>query len=123
MDPETPHHATSRPEAAAVASSKLLEAIESAIRTRSQSQAVSLVERYGALDQPPEPLIRLLLSHAVEHDGALHNEKIFRTAVEGFESSRPKFRWLHLAALARVCASSFGFESPGLAASRKLLMA
>ena len=118
---EAPFHAPDRERAAAVEPGQLLAEITRSIRERAQGPAAALVERYGALDRPAEPLISLLLESAVAYDGALHHEKYFRTALEGFQTSRPKFRWVHLTALARVCASGFGFEAPGLAQARRLL--
>jgi hypothetical protein len=121
MDHEFPVHASGRERAERVPSADLVAALDGAIREREQALAASIVERYGKLEQPPEPVVRVLLDHAVTHDGALHNEKFFQTAVESFQSTRPSSRWLHLAALARVCASSFGIEAPGLAEARRLL--
>jgi hypothetical protein len=121
MDVDAPFHAPDRERAQAIAPGELLSSLEGFIRERAQGPAAAVVERWGALDRPAEPLVQVLLEHATTHDGALHNEKFFRTAFEGFQTSRPKFRWLHLAALARVCASSYGFEAPGLAEARKLL--
>lgn len=123
MDVDVPFNAASRAEVASLAARELPAALETAIRERAQGRAVSLVERYGALDQPSAPLIDLLLTHAVTHDGALHNEKFFRAAVASFETTRAAFRWFHLAGLARVCASSFGFDAPGLVEARRLLTA
>ena len=123
MDVNAPFHAPDRERAQAIAPGDLLTSLEGFIRERAQGPAAAVVERYGALDRPPEPLVQVLLEHATTHDGALHNEKFFRTAFESFQTSRPKFRWLHLAALARVCASSYGFEAPGLAEARRLLLA
>jgi hypothetical protein len=116
-----PFHAPDRERAAAVAPDQILAEITRSIRDRAQGPAAALVERWGALDRPVEPLIALLLEHAVTSDGALHHEKYFRTAFEGFQTTRPKFRWVHLTALARVCASGHGFEAPGLGQARRLL--
>jgi hypothetical protein len=35
--------------------------------------------------------------------------------------ARPAFRWNHLAGLARVTASEFGYPAPGMGVARKLL--
>jgi len=43
------------------------------------------------------------------------------TVSEEYGRSRAKFRWLHVAALARVVASAGGQPAPGVAEARKLL--
>ncbi len=123
VDLGKPHHASARDRAAAVVPKDVVGALEESIRGRDQAAAAALVERYGSLDLPADPVIATCLTHAVESDGALHHEKFFRTAIEEFSSSRPAFRWLYLAALARVVASGFGFEAPGLSEARQRLLA
>ena len=123
MDRENPVHASARPRAKAVAAKDIPGAIEESIRGRDQAASAALVERYGALGLDPAPLIEKLLAHAVEHDGALHHEKFFATAVEGFAEARPAFRFEYLAALTRVLASGYGFEAPGLKEARERLLA
>jgi hypothetical protein len=123
MDKEKPMHAAARDRAAAVAAKDLPGAIEESIRGRDQLAAAALVERWGKLGVEPAPLIEKLLAHAVEHDGALHHEKFFATAIEGFTKSRPAFRFEYLAGLARVLASGYGFEARGLKEARERLLA
>ena len=67
------------------------------------------------------PAFDLLLRYAISEDGALHAEKYYRTVSEEFASTRPAFRWRHLAALARVTASEYGQPAPGHADSCRLL--
>ena len=65
----------------------------------------------------------------VSEDGRLHNEKYYRTVVEEYETMRPAFKWRQPTALARVAASSFGydredkhgFKAPGYEEACKLL--
>jgi len=99
----------------------LLRRADEAIRAKDQAGACAAVARYGALGHPKEPVFKLLLEYACSEDGALHAEKYYRTVVEDFESSRPAFRWRHLAALARVTASEFGYPAPGYVQARELL--
>jgi hypothetical protein len=77
----------------------------------------------GTLGQPARPVFDLLLKYAISEDGALHAEKYYRTVSEEFANTRPAFRWRHLAALARVTASEYGFPAPGHAQARELLKA
>jgi hypothetical protein len=86
-----------------------------------QAMACALVHEYGTRGQPERPVFDLLLEFAVSEDGALHAEKYYRTVTEEFASGRPAFRWRHLAALARVTASEFGYTAPGYDEARRLL--
>jgi hypothetical protein len=101
----------------------LLRDTEAAIRDKDQARACVLVHRYGTLGHSPRPVFDLLLRYAVSEDGALHAEKYYRTVTEEFASTRPAFRWRHLAALARVTASEYGFPAPGYAEACQLLKA
>ena len=88
---------------------------------RSGSSLCRLVQRYGELNLPPQPVFDLLLHFATSEDGALHAEKYYRTVTEEFVATRPAFRWRQLVALARVTASECGRPAPGYAESRELL--
>ena len=99
----------------------LLHETEAAIQDKDQSRACALVHRYGELDHPVRPVFDLLLRYAVSQDGALHAEKYYRTVTEEFGTSRAKFRWRQLAALARVTASEYGFPAPGYVEACQLL--
>jgi hypothetical protein len=100
---------------------ELLKQAEAAVKEKNQAQACALVHRYGELGHASRPVFDLLLRFAVSEDGALHAEKYYRTVSEEFAASRPAFRWRHLAALARVTASEYGFAAPGYAEACKLL--
>jgi len=104
-----------------VAPEALLAEAETAITSNDQARACALVHRYGELGRPARPAFDLLLRYAVSEDGALHAEKYYRTVTEEFASTRPAFRWRHLAALARVTASEYGHPAPGVAEARRLL--
>ena len=99
----------------------LLAEAEAAIRSNLQARACALVHRHGELGRPARPAFDLLLRYAISEDGALHAEKYYRTVTEEFASTRPTFRWRHLAALARVTASEYGHPAPGVAEARQLL--
>ena len=99
----------------------LVEKIDTAIRDKDQVQACTLATRCGQLNLPAEPVFKVLLGYAVSQDGALHAEKYYRTVEEEFASSRPAFRWRHVAGLARVTASEYGRESAGYTLARELL--
>ncbi len=104
-----------------VAPDALLAEADAAIRANEQARACALIHRYGELGKPERAVFDLMLSHAISEDGALHAEKYYRTVTEEFASTRPSFRWRHLAALARVTASEYGHPAPGVADARRLL--
>jgi len=104
-----------------VAPDALLHEAEAAIKANEQARACALIHRCGELDRPVRPVFDLLLRYAISEDGALHAEKYYRTVTEEFASTRPAFRWRHLAALARVTASEHGHPAPGVADARRLL--
>ncbi len=99
----------------------LLREADEAIRGNLQAKAVAVIQRYGELGHAPRPAFDLLIRYAVSEDGALHGEKFYRTVSEEFASTRPVFRWRHMAALARVTASEFGRPAAGVAEARDLL--
>jgi hypothetical protein len=104
-----------------VAPEVLLPETETAIKARDQARACALIHRYCELGLAPRPAFELLLRYAISQDGALHAEKYYRTVTEEFATTRPAFRGHHLAALARVTASEFGFPAPGVADACRLL--
>jgi hypothetical protein len=104
-----------------VAPDRLLAEAETAIKAKEQARACALVHRYGSLDLPARPVFDLMLRYAISEDGALHAEKYYRTVTEEFATTRPAFRWRHLAGLARVTTSEYGFPAPGVAEARQLL--
>ncbi len=99
----------------------LLPEAEAAVKAGDQARACALIHRYGTLDRPARPVFDMLLRYAISEDGALHAEKYYRTVTEEFATTRPAFRWRHLAALARVTASEYGYPAPGVAEARRLL--
>jgi hypothetical protein len=99
----------------------LLSEAEAAVKAGDQARACALIHRYGTLDRPARPVFDMLLRYAISEDGALHAEKYYRTVTEEFATTRPAFRWRHLAALARVTASECGYPAPGLDEARRLL--
>jgi hypothetical protein len=100
---------------------KLIAALDEALRGKDQKRAAAVASRYGALGHDAKAILAKLRQYSISEDGALHAEKYFNTASEEFGRSRAKFRWLHVAALARVTASAGGQPAPGLAEARKLL--
>jgi hypothetical protein len=76
---------------------------------------------YGEAGHPPRPIFDLLLTQAIQNDGALHAEKYYRTVSEEFAASRPVFRWRQVIALARVTASAYGQPAPGQEEACRLL--
>lgn len=100
---------------------RLLEALEDAIRNRSQTRAAAIVQRYGTTDRPVRALWDVLLKYAISEDGALHHEKFYRTTVEEFNAVRPAFKWRYLIALSRVTASGHGYAAPGHTENCRLL--
>lgn len=99
----------------------LLAKLDRAIRDNMQGQATAIVQQYGTLGHPAEPVFRLLAGYAVSEDGALHAEKYFQTVWDDFHVSRPASQWLHLVALARVTASEYGRPADGQAEAKGLL--
>jgi hypothetical protein len=100
---------------------ELLREIEGRAGERDQAGAVRAARRYGELGHPEADLFALLLGIAVRQDGALHNEKYFRTVQEEHAAARPAHRADLLAALTRVMASSSGFPAPGCEEAARLL--
>jgi hypothetical protein len=99
----------------------LLGELDDAVRQNLQARAAAVVQRYGDLGHSERGIFDTLLRYAVSEDGALHAEKFYRTVTEEFASTRPKFRWRQLVALARVTASEYGRPAPGVADAKELL--
>lgn len=100
---------------------QLLNDLKSAIEGQDQSRACAIVARYGQLNQPEREMFDLLKGYAITQDGALHAEKYFHTTRADFAMSGPETRWRHVVALARVTASEYGKDAPGMAQARELL--
>lgn len=116
------HFENRREEAKKVDASQLLDAIDGCIRDRDQGLTAALAERYCRLGMDADALFRRLAVHQLEGEGALHHEKFFFTCVEEYGRARPAFKWTYLTALARVAASGYGFEAPGLKEARRVLV-
>ncbi len=99
----------------------LLGQLDEAVRGRLQSHSAAIARKWCELGLPTRPVFERLLHYAVSEDGALHAEKYFQTAWDDFHLTRPALRWRHLAGLARVTASEYGFPAPGQEEARKLL--
>ena len=99
----------------------LLAALKSAVETQDQSRACAVVARYGELQLPEQSVFDLLKTYAISQDGALHAEKYFHTTTSDFRATNNAARWRHIVALARVTASEYGKEAPGIAPARELL--
>ena len=100
---------------------QLLGDLKSAIEGQDQSRACAIVAKYGQLNQPEREMFDLLKGYAITQDGALHAEKYFHTTRSDFAVSGPETRWRHVVALARVTASEYGKDAPGMAQARELL--
>lgn len=100
---------------------ELLTELKAAIERQDQGQACSLVARYGSLQLPERPVFDLLKTYAISQDGALHAEKYFHTTSSDFRMTHEAARWKHAVALARVTASEYGQEAPGMGQARELL--
>jgi hypothetical protein len=102
-------------------SERLIAALDEALRGKDQARAAAVASRYGELGHDATAMFAKLRQYSISEDGALHAEKYFNTVSEEYGRSRPKFRWLHVVALARVTASAGGQPAPGVADARKLL--
>lgn len=102
-------------------SALLLREADAAIHAQDQMHACAVVQRYGDLGHPAQPMFDLLLRYAISEDGSLHAEKFYRTVREEFGRGRKAFRWRHVVALARVTASEYGRPASGYQESCRLL--
>ena len=88
----------------------LLAEAEDAVRQNDQGRAAAAVQIYGDHGFAVGPVMDLMLKYAVSEDGRLHGEKYYQTVREEYQTTRPAFRWRQIVALARVTASSFGYN-------------
>ena len=88
----------------------LLAETEDAIRNNDQGRAAAAVQIYGERSFAVEPVFDLLLKYAISEDGRLHGEKYYHTVREEYRTTREAFRWRQVVALARVVASSYGYN-------------
>lgn len=89
---------------------ELLGLAEECIRGNDQAVAAAAIQVYGDRGYPLRPVFDLMLKYAISEDGRLHAEKYYRTVCEEFQAMRPKFKLRQLVALARVTASSYGYD-------------
>jgi hypothetical protein len=99
----------------------LLDELDAAIQAKDQFLSCAIATRYGESGGAPRAIFDRLLRYATSEDGALHAEKYYRTVSEEFAQFRPAFRWMQIAALARVTASEYGTPAPGYSQARELL--
>jgi len=102
---------------------ELLARLEACVAAQNQREAATAADAWARAGHPLEPALDCLREASVRADGALHAEKYFRTQEEALVGDRPAFRPLHLAALARVCASQMCDEAPGREQALELLRA
>ena len=88
----------------------LLAETEDAIRNNDQGRAAAAVQIYGERALAVEPVFDLLLKYAISEDGRLHGEKYYHTVREEYRTTREAFRWRQVVGLARVVASSYGYN-------------
>lgn len=88
----------------------LLAEAEDAVRQNDQGRAAAAIQIYGDHGFAVGPVMDLMLKYAVSEDGRLHGEKYYQTVREEYQTTRPAFRWRQIVALARVTASSFGYN-------------
>lgn len=96
----------------------LLQEAAAAIRENDQGRATAAIQIYGEQGYAPRPVFQLMRKFAISEDGRLHGEKYYRTVTEEYATTRPAFRWRQLVALARVTASSYGYNRQDAAGHR-----
>jgi hypothetical protein len=102
---------------------ELVRLLREAVENRDQARSGAVVRRWADAGYQPSPIFDVLRQYAVSEDGALHAEKYFRTVAEEYSHTRATHRWRHVAALARVTASQYGWPAPGREQARELLRA
>ena len=104
--PTDEHRGTIKGESA----ESLLAEMSEAIEKNDQGRASAAVAIYGEKGFSSEQLFDRVLGYTISEDGRLHGEKYFHTTYEEFHKIRPAFRWRQLVSLARVTASSYGYD-------------
>lgn len=89
---------------------RLLAEAEDAIRHNDQGRSAAAIQIYGERQFAVEPVFALMLKYATSEDGRLHGEKYYHTVREEYAATRPAFRWRQIVGLARVTASSYGYN-------------
>ena len=88
----------------------LLAECEEAVKVNDQGRAAAAIQIYGEKNFPVEGVFQTLIKYTISEDGRLHGEKYFHTVGEEFRTTRPAFRWRQITGLARVTASSYGYN-------------
>ncbi len=88
----------------------LLSECEEAVKANDQGRASAAIQIYGENGFDVDGVFRTLIKYTISEDGRLHGEKFFHTVGEEFRTTRSAFRWRQITALARVTASSFGYN-------------
>lgn len=89
----------------------LLAECEEAVKANDQGRAAAAIQIYGERGFPVNDVLSTLIKYTVSEDGRLHGEKFFHTVREEYATIRPTFRWRQITALARVTASSYGYDA------------
>ena len=88
----------------------LLAECEDAVKPNDQGRAAAAIQIYGQKNFPVDAVFQTLIKYTISEDGRLHGEKYFQTVGEEFRTTRPAFRWRQITGLARVTASSYGYN-------------
>lgn len=88
----------------------LLAECEDAVKANDQGRASAAIQIYGEQGHPVDGVLNTLIKYTISEDGRLHGEKFFHTVREEYRTTRPAFRWRQITALARVTASSYGYN-------------
>jgi hypothetical protein len=99
---------------------ELLAEAEDAVRHNDQGRAAAAIQIYGEQGHSPDAVLDAMIKYTISEDGRLHGEKFFHTVREEYRAIRPAFRWRQMVALARVTASSYGYnrdDKPGFRAA------
>jgi hypothetical protein len=88
----------------------LLAECEDAVRSNDQGRAAAAIQIYGENNFPVHAVFEALIKYTISEDGRLHGEKYFHTVGEEFKTTRAAFRWRQITGLARVTASSYGYN-------------
>lgn len=88
----------------------LLAECVDAVKTNDQGRASAAIQIYGERGYPVDGVFQTLIKYTISEDGRLHGEKYFHTVGEEYRTIRPAFRWREITALARVTASSYGYN-------------
>ena len=88
----------------------LLSECEEAIKENDQGRAAAAIQIYGEKNLPVQAVFQKLIKYTISEDGRLHGEKYFHTVGEEYRTTRAAFRWRQITGLARVTASSYGYN-------------